>query len=144
MKCLGLQGVRRVKLIRTTIPDKAAPWPLNLDKRQFKADRLKSLRVWFQAHVKKHPAMSTGCFYIVIGGTSGGRTHDKRIKSPLLYQLSYGPIEALNYRGKMPYFWRCRHRLGKDAQPAMFDAVGASACDLRWQLGLQAAFCTLA
>ena len=26
------------------------------------------------------------------GGTSGGRTHDKRIKSPLLYQLSYGPI----------------------------------------------------
>jgi hypothetical protein len=25
------------------------------------------------------------------GGTSGGRTHDKRIKSPLLYQLSYGP-----------------------------------------------------
>ena len=27
-----------------------------------------------------------------IGGTSGGRTHDKRIKSPLLYQLSYGPI----------------------------------------------------
>jgi hypothetical protein len=26
------------------------------------------------------------------GGTSGGRTHDKRIKSPLLYQLSYGPF----------------------------------------------------
>jgi hypothetical protein len=23
-----------------------------------------------------------------IGGTCGGRTHDKRIKSPLLYQLS--------------------------------------------------------
>ena len=40
------------------------------------------------------------------GGTSGGRTHDKRIKSPLLYQLSYGPVslnsilplrEAINY-----------------------------------------------
>jgi hypothetical protein len=24
----------------------------------------------------------------VLGGTCGGRTHDKRIKSPLLYQLS--------------------------------------------------------
>lgn len=24
----------------------------------------------------------------VVGGTCGGRTHDKRIKSPLLYQLS--------------------------------------------------------
>ncbi len=29
------------------------------------------------------------------GGTSGGRTHDKRIKSPLLYQLSYGPFAAV-------------------------------------------------
>ena len=29
--------------------------------------------------------------FVLIGGTSGGRTHDKRIKSPLLYQLSYGP-----------------------------------------------------
>ena len=29
-----------------------------------------------------------------IGGTSGGRTHDKRIKSPLLYQLSYGPVSG--------------------------------------------------
>ena len=29
-----------------------------------------------------------------IGGTSGGRTHDKRIKSPLLYQLSYGPVSS--------------------------------------------------
>ena len=31
----------------------------------------------------------------IFGGTSGGRTHDKRIKSPLLYQLSYGPFAAL-------------------------------------------------
>ncbi len=30
-----------------------------------------------------------------IGGTSGGRTHDKRIKSPLLYQLSYGPFASV-------------------------------------------------
>ena len=27
-------------------------------------------------------------FLDVLGGTCGGRTHDKRIKSPLLYQLS--------------------------------------------------------
>jgi hypothetical protein len=25
---------------------------------------------------------------LIFGGTCGGRTHDKRIKSPLLYQLS--------------------------------------------------------
>ncbi len=48
-------------------------------------------------HKKKQPLVS-GCFrckryvYKCFGGTSGGRTHDKRIKSPLLYQLSYGPI----------------------------------------------------
>ena len=34
-------------------------------------------------------------FLLFSGGTSGGRTHDKRIKSPLLYQLSYGPFAAL-------------------------------------------------
>ena len=32
-----------------------------------------------------------------IGGTSGGRTHDKRIKSPLLYQLSYGPVSRISF-----------------------------------------------
>jgi hypothetical protein len=32
--------------------------------------------------------------FLFFGGTSGGRTHDKRIKSPLLYQLSYGPFAS--------------------------------------------------
>jgi hypothetical protein len=26
------------------------------------------------------------------GGPGGARTHDPRIKSPMLYQLSYGPV----------------------------------------------------
>jgi hypothetical protein len=42
--------------------------------------------------------------FLIFGGTSGGRTHDKRIKSPLLYQLSYGPNEALDYRVKSAPF----------------------------------------
>lgn len=29
---------------------------------------------------------------VILGGLCGDRTHDKRIKSPLLYQLSYGPF----------------------------------------------------
>jgi hypothetical protein len=30
-------------------------------------------------------------FFVFTGGSGGGRTRDKRIKSPLLYRLSYRP-----------------------------------------------------
>lgn len=39
MKQLGLEGVRRGKVIKTTVPDKALPCPLDRVNRQFKADR---------------------------------------------------------------------------------------------------------
>ncbi len=39
MRRLGLQGVRRGKVVRTTIPDGKAPCPLDRVNRQFKADR---------------------------------------------------------------------------------------------------------
>ena len=39
MKRLGLAGARRGKFVRTTIPDKALPYPLDRVNRQFKADR---------------------------------------------------------------------------------------------------------
>ena len=39
MKRLGLQGFRRGKVVRTTVPDKALPCPLDRVNRQFKADR---------------------------------------------------------------------------------------------------------
>jgi transposase InsO family protein len=39
MKCLGLQGARRGKTVRTTMPDHSAPCPLDRVNRQFKADR---------------------------------------------------------------------------------------------------------
>ena len=45
MKRMGLQGVRRGKVIRTTVPDKAAPCPLDRVNRQFKADRPNQLWV---------------------------------------------------------------------------------------------------
>ncbi len=45
MKRLGLQGVRRGKVIRTTVPDKAMPCPLDRVNRQFKADRPNQLWV---------------------------------------------------------------------------------------------------
>lgn len=45
MKHLGLQGVRRGKVVRTTIPDKAVPCPLDRVNRQFKADRPNQLWV---------------------------------------------------------------------------------------------------
>ena len=38
MKRLGLAGVRRGKVVRTTIPDKAVPCPLDRVNRQFRAD----------------------------------------------------------------------------------------------------------
>ena len=39
MKRLGLEGIRRGKVVRTTVPDHAVPCPLDRVNRQFKADR---------------------------------------------------------------------------------------------------------
>ncbi len=48
--------------------------------------------LYFLGKKKGFASLQTLYFIEDFGGTSGGRTHDKRIKSPLLYQLSYGPI----------------------------------------------------
>ena len=45
MKHLGLHGVRRGKVVRTTIPDKAVACPLDRVNRQFKAERPNQLWV---------------------------------------------------------------------------------------------------
>ncbi|MDY0134363.1 MAG: IS3 family transposase [Atribacterota bacterium] len=45
MKRLGLQGARRGKVVRTTVPDHAAPCPLDRVNRQFKADHPNQLWV---------------------------------------------------------------------------------------------------
>ena len=45
MKHLGLEGVRRGKVVRTTVPDHAVPCPLDRVNRQFKADRPNQLWV---------------------------------------------------------------------------------------------------
>ena len=45
MRRLGLQGVRRGKTPRTTVPDRSAPCPLDRVNRQFKADRPNQLWV---------------------------------------------------------------------------------------------------
>lgn len=45
MKQLGLEGVRRGKVIKTTVPDKALPCPLDRVNRRFKADRPNQLWV---------------------------------------------------------------------------------------------------
>ena len=45
MRRLGLRGARRAKAIRTTVPDRAAPCPLDRINRQFTADRPNQLWV---------------------------------------------------------------------------------------------------
>jgi transposase InsO family protein len=45
MKRLGLEGVRRGKVVRTTVPDHAVPCPLDRVNRQFKANRPNQLWV---------------------------------------------------------------------------------------------------
>ena len=45
MKRVGLQGARRGKVVRTTVPDKAQPCPMDRVNRQFKADRPNQLWV---------------------------------------------------------------------------------------------------
>ena len=42
---LGLQGVRRGKTVRTTVPDRSTPCPLDRANRQFRADRPNPLSV---------------------------------------------------------------------------------------------------
>lgn len=45
MRRLGLRGVRRGKVVRTTVPDMSAPRPLDRVNRQFKAERPNQLWV---------------------------------------------------------------------------------------------------
>ena len=45
MRLSGLRGVRRGKVVRTTISDRAVPCPLDRVNRQFKADRPNQLWV---------------------------------------------------------------------------------------------------
>ena len=45
MRCLGLQGARRGKTVRTTVPDRSVPCPLDRVNRQFNADRPNQLWV---------------------------------------------------------------------------------------------------
>ncbi len=45
MKLLGLEGVRRGKVVKTTVADKALPCPLDRVNRQFRADRPNQLWV---------------------------------------------------------------------------------------------------
>ena len=45
MRCLGLEGVRRGKTVRTTTPDTSAPCPLDRVNRQFNARRPNQLWV---------------------------------------------------------------------------------------------------
>ena len=45
MRRLGIAGIRRGKKVRTTVPDTAAPWPLDHVNRHFKADRPNQLWV---------------------------------------------------------------------------------------------------
>ena len=45
MRCLGLRGVKRGKVVRTTVPDMSAPRPLDRVNRQFKALRPNQLWV---------------------------------------------------------------------------------------------------
>ena len=51
MKRLGLEGARRGKVVRTTIPDKALPCPLDRVNRQFRAERPNQLWVADFTHV---------------------------------------------------------------------------------------------
>lgn len=51
MRLSGLRGVRRGKVVRTTIADRAVPCPLDRVNRQFNADRPNQLRVSDFTHV---------------------------------------------------------------------------------------------
>ncbi len=56
MQRLGLAGVRRGKAVRTTIPDKALPCPLDRVNRQFKADRPNQL--WISEVIGPRPQIA--------------------------------------------------------------------------------------
>ncbi len=51
MRRLGIQGARRGKSVRSTVPDTSAPCPLDHVNRQFKADRPNQLWVSYFTYV---------------------------------------------------------------------------------------------
>lgn len=75
MRQLGLRGVMRGKVVRTTFGDPAAPCPLDRVKRQFKADRPNQLWVSDFTYVppgralSMSPSLST---FLPAGSSAGG------------------------------------------------------------------------
>ena len=69
MKRMGLHGVRRGKVIRTTVSDKAAPCPLDRVNRQFKADRPNQLWVSDFTYVSTWQGWQYVAFVIDAGST---------------------------------------------------------------------------
>jgi len=62
MRSLGIEGVRRGKSVKTTVADKALPYPLDRVNRQFSADRPDQLWVPDFTHVKTQRGMTYVAF----------------------------------------------------------------------------------
>lgn len=85
MRVMGLQGILRGRKVRTTIPDSAAPCPLNRVNRQFKAPRPNTL--W----VSDFTYVATWVGFVVPVAGRCPRAH-RGMEVPLQRRLtSYGP-----------------------------------------------------
>jgi putative transposase len=91
MKRMGLHGVRRGKVVRTTVPDKAVPCPLDRVHRQFKADRPNQLRVSDFTYVSTWQGWLYVAFVIDVYAR---RIVGWRVSSPMRHGLCAGRIGA--------------------------------------------------
>ena len=111
MKRLGLEGVRRGKIVRTTVSDKALPCPLDRVNRQFKADRPNQLWVSDFTYVSTWQGWLYVAFVIdvfarcIVGWRVSSSMHTDFVLDALeqaLYarQPELGALSRVNYLGR--------------------------------------------
>ncbi len=111
MKRLGLEGVRRGKIVRTTVSDKALPCPLDSVNRQFKADRPNQLWVSDFTYVSTWQGWLYVAFVIdvfarcIVGWRVSSSMHTDFVLDALeqaLYarQPELGALSRVNYLGR--------------------------------------------
>ncbi len=114
MRRLGLHGVRRGKVVRTTVPDKAAPCPLDRVNRQFKADRPNQLWVSDFTYVSTWQGWQYVAFVIdvfarrIVGWRVSSSMHTDFVLDALEQALFDRQPERSD--GRRPPAQRCRWR----------------------------------
>jgi putative transposase len=133
MKRLGLRGVRPGKSVRTTVPDKALPCPLDHVNRQFKADRPNQLWVSDFTYVSTWQGWLYVAFVIDVFAR---RIVGWRVSSSMTTDFVLDALEQALY-DRQPGKDQLVHHSDRVANMSAFDTASGSrrrALSLRWEV----------